>query len=80
MSSLFNVQGKIAVVTGAGSGLGYMISKAYVEQGCTVYGVGRRVEKLNEAADKLSKSRPSPAFLGLDSSAMYEARSIVASS
>lgn len=54
-NNLFSIQGKVAVVTGAGSGLGYMISKEFVEQGCTVYGVGRRIEKLEEAADKLSK-------------------------
>lgn len=56
MSSLFSVQGKVAVVTGAGSGLGLMIATAYVQQGCTVYGVGRREVKLKEAADTLSES------------------------
>lgn len=55
MTSLFSVDSKIAVVTGAASGLGFMIASALVEQGCVVYGVGRRVEKLEEAASKLSK-------------------------
>lgn len=49
-ASLFRVVGLIAVITGGGSGLGYMMAKALVSNGAErVYIVGRRLEKLEEA-------------------------------
>jgi NAD(P)-dependent dehydrogenase (short-subunit alcohol dehydrogenase family) len=41
---------KVAVVTGAGSGLGRMITIALAAKGWSVAAVGRRVEPLNETA------------------------------
>ncbi len=41
-----NVQGKIAIVTGASRGLGAALSAVLVSKGCRVYGLARHAEKL----------------------------------
>lgn len=41
-----NISSKIAIVTGASSGLGAAISKRLIESGATVYGIGRKKDKL----------------------------------
>lgn len=43
---LFNLKGKVAVVTGASSGLGVQFSKALARQGTDVAIVARRTDKL----------------------------------
>lgn len=48
MSDLFDLTGKVAVVTGASSGLGVQFSKALARQGADVAIVARRVERLEE--------------------------------
>ncbi|KAI1504785.1 NAD(P)-binding protein [Biscogniauxia marginata] len=49
--NLFNVNGLVAVVTGGGTGIGLMITKALVANGAAkVYILGRRLAKLEEAA------------------------------
>ncbi|MEX0770700.1 MAG: SDR family oxidoreductase [Balneolaceae bacterium] len=53
MSSLFDLDGKLAVITGGGTGLGYGISKAFVEAGARIVMTGRRENKLAEACKKL---------------------------
>ena len=46
MSNLFDLTGKVAVVTGASSGLGSQMAKALARQGADVAILARRVEKL----------------------------------
>lgn len=47
---------RVAVVTGAGSGIGRVIAVAFAEAGASVVLVGRRVEKLEETAALCSGS------------------------
>ncbi|SMO42646.1 SDR family NAD(P)-dependent oxidoreductase [Gracilimonas mengyeensis] len=55
-SDLFSLQNKIAIVTGGGTGLGFGITKAFIEAGATVIITGRREHKLEEAVEKLGKN------------------------
>lgn len=50
LQSLFGVEGKKVLITGAGTGIGLMMAQGFAENGATVYIVGRRAEKLEEAA------------------------------
>ena len=47
MSDLFSLKGKIAVVTGASSGLGVQFATALAKQGADLAIVARRIEKLD---------------------------------
>ena len=47
MSELFSLKGKVAVVTGASSGLGVQFATALAKQGADIAIVARRLEKLN---------------------------------
>lgn len=53
MKSTF--QGKTAIVTGAGSGIGKSIAEAFAMQGTNVVLAARSVDKLNELAQQLQK-------------------------
>ncbi len=48
---LFNLDGLVAVVTGGGTGIGYMITKGLAENGAKVYITGRRKEVLEKVAN-----------------------------
>jgi len=51
-------EGKIALVTGGGSGIGYAISQRLLELGSTVYIASRNEEKLQKAVEKLRSFGP----------------------
>ena len=51
------LKGKVAIVTGASSGLGFSLAKALIKKGCMVHGIGRSAEKLEEAKDKLKSKK-----------------------
>ncbi len=51
-----NVDGKIAVITGASSGLGAALAGALVAAGAVVYGLARNEEKLHDIENKLGKN------------------------
>src|SRR5690625_22967 len=51
-----NLQKKIAIVTGASSGIGAAFCKKLIEKGATVYGLARRAEKLEEIRRSLGSS------------------------
>uniref|UniRef100_A0A6P7FQQ6 Farnesol dehydrogenase-like n=1 Tax=Diabrotica virgifera virgifera TaxID=50390 RepID=A0A6P7FQQ6_DIAVI len=46
--------GKVAVVTGASSGIGAAVAKQLVEEGLLVVGLGRRKEKIESLGNRLS--------------------------
>lgn len=50
-----NLYGKIAVTTGASSGLGAALSSALADKGATVYGLARNEQKLRGLANNLGK-------------------------
>jgi NAD(P)-dependent dehydrogenase (short-subunit alcohol dehydrogenase family) len=54
-SSARRLDGKVAIVTGAGQGIGEAIAKAYAREGAKVVITGRTQSKLDEAAAKIEK-------------------------
>lgn len=52
---MFDLKGKVAVVTGASSGLGVQMATAFARQGANLVILARRFERLEEFAEKLAK-------------------------
>ncbi|KAI1271547.1 short chain dehydrogenase [Xylaria sp. FL0933] len=60
-ANLFNVKGLVAVVTGGGTGIGLMITKALAANGAAkVYILGRRLNVLQEAASSIGNPNVVP--------------------
>ncbi|KAI0791573.1 putative NADPH-dependent beta-ketoacyl reductase [Irpex lacteus] len=58
VSKLYNIKGKVALITGGGSGIGTMYASAYVQNGAKVYIASRKEKQLQEVADALNKKGP----------------------
>jgi NAD(P)-dependent dehydrogenase (short-subunit alcohol dehydrogenase family) len=54
MKSLFDVAGKVAVVTGGSRGIGAMIARGFVENGVKTYITARKADELRATAEELS--------------------------
>ena len=52
---MFNLKGRVAVITGASSGLGKQMAFAFAKQGADLVILARRVERLNELKTYLEK-------------------------
>lgn len=52
----FNLDGKLALVTGGGTGIGFGIASKFIEAGARVIIIGRREHVLKEAIQKLGKN------------------------
>lgn len=57
MSSMFELSGKVAVITGASSGLGADAARAYAEQGAKVALLARRKDKLDNVVAEINRTR-----------------------
>ena len=53
--SLFNLKGKVAIITGASKGIGFSIAEALAEYGASVIVSSRSQEAVDEAADKIKQ-------------------------
>jgi NAD(P)-dependent dehydrogenase (short-subunit alcohol dehydrogenase family) len=51
---LFDISGKVAVVTGGSSGIGEMIARGYIEAGVKTYIASRKGDRLHAVADELN--------------------------
>ncbi|CAE6466336.1 unnamed protein product [Rhizoctonia solani] len=58
IGKLFNVKDKIALVSGGGSGIGFMIASALVQNGAKVYIASRKEKQLQEAQKALNEKGP----------------------
>ena len=47
----FHLSGNVAIITGAGSGLGRGMALALADSGCDIFAVGRRIEPLEETGE-----------------------------
>ncbi|TNE61314.1 MAG: SDR family oxidoreductase [Alphaproteobacteria bacterium] len=58
LSTLYSISGKVALVTGGGSGIGTMATEALVRAGCKVYIASRRLESCEAVAEELNAIGP----------------------
>lgn len=56
LEKLFSVEGKVALITGGGSGIGLMATQALAVNGAKVYIVGRTAEKLETVVETFGKN------------------------
>ncbi|HVA53987.1 MAG TPA: glucose 1-dehydrogenase [Acidimicrobiales bacterium] len=73
MSALFDVSGKVVLVTGGSRGIGEMIARGFLDAGATVYISSRKAEVGEALARELSKGG-SCTFLAADLSSESECR------
>ncbi len=66
MQSLFNLNGKVALVTGASSGIGRRQALALAQAGARVVLLGRRKEQLNSAVVQIESSGGNASALSAD--------------
>ena len=61
-----NLSGKLALITGGGSGIGFGIAESLSEAGAGIIIVGRNQEKLEKAIDKLNSTGHKAEYLVFD--------------
>ena len=55
MENLFDINGKVALVTGGSRGIGAMIAEGFVKNGVKTYITSRKSDQCNLKAEELSK-------------------------
>lgn len=63
MSNLFSLEGKTAIVTGSGSGIGQAIAVGMAEAGAQMVLVGRTMSKLETTSERIKKETGADSFL-----------------
>lgn len=55
MKDYFNLNGRVAIVTGCSTGLGVQMARALASRGCKIVPIARRLEKLQEVAATITQ-------------------------
>lgn len=55
LDKLYDLKGRIALVTGGGTGIGWMIARGLAVNGAKVYITGRRMDVLEKAAQSFAQ-------------------------
>ena len=55
LENIFRLNGRVALVTGGGTGIGWMIAEGLAVNGARVYIAGRRKTVLGDAAKKFAE-------------------------
>ena len=58
LNELFNVEDKIALVTGGGSGIGKIIAEALAFSGSKVYITSRKLEIIKNTSEEINSKKP----------------------
>ncbi|RLN88368.1 hypothetical protein BBJ28_00017280 [Nothophytophthora sp. Chile5] len=58
LNKLFDVQGKVVVITGGGRGIGKMMADGFVQNGATVYIASRNLKACEATAEELNAKGP----------------------
>ena len=61
--SLFDLTGKVAIITGSSRGIGRAIAEAMADQGAKVVISSRKAEACQEAADAINAKHPGAAIV-----------------
>ena len=56
MANIFDLTGRVAVVTGCSTGLGVQMAKALANQGCNIVAIARRQNLLDEVCADIEKT------------------------
>ncbi len=63
--ALFNLEGKVALITGASRGIGEAVARLFAEQGAKVIIASRNQETLDELATKINSDNGNDNVIGM---------------
>jgi NAD(P)-dependent dehydrogenase (short-subunit alcohol dehydrogenase family) len=77
VKEMFDLSGKVAVVTGGGRGIGQKMAEGLAEAGAHIVLCSRKVEKCREAAEEISRIGVKTLALGCDVKSAKEIQAVV---